>query len=75
MPGNRIRFLTASCAVVAALALLAARPDSAAVPPPQPGLWPVYDDVLAHATLRPTGHPNFPRLTSCRRRTHCDHWS
>lgn len=62
MAGNRIRFLTASCAAVAALVLVAARPESAPAPASQPGLWKVYDDVLVHAKYVDLTHTITPAI-------------
>lgn len=60
MPGNRIRFLTASIVTAAALVLLAARPEPA--PEPQPGLWRVYNDVLVHAKYVDLTHTITPGI-------------
>ncbi len=62
MPGTRIRFLTAGCAVVAALVLIAARPEPIAVPESQPGLWKVYEDVLVHAKYVDLTHTITPAI-------------
>ena len=62
MPVKKIRFLTAGCAVVAALVLMAARPEPTAAPESQPGLWKVYDDVLVHAKYVDLTHTITPAI-------------
>ena len=62
MPRKRIGVLTAGCAAAAALVLVAARPQPAAVPESQPGLWKVYDDVLVHAKYVDLTHTITPAI-------------
>ena len=64
MPGKRIGVLSASCAVVAALVLVAARPEPAPTPAPgaAPGLWKLYDDVLVHAKYVDLTHTITPAI-------------
>jgi len=62
MPAKRIGILTASCAAVAALVLVAARPGPAPEPASGPGLWKVYDDVLVHAKYVDLTHTITPGI-------------